>query len=143
MDRFIGWPPIFWTLRIRIPIVLVGGLHVFLLLISRFFRLKTVRAMLLADPPRVDPVGGEFAGAKAELTLHRGASEAEMEAFRVRLEELRTIVNQAAIQRSREERTDEQPPQLSLGPGALHGGVQRALGLLHVPFRARRASEER
>jgi hypothetical protein len=71
MHRFLDWPPIFWTLRIGILIVLAGGLHVFVLLISRFFRWSNIRSMVLADPPRVESVGGEFAGAKAELKLFR------------------------------------------------------------------------
>lgn len=103
MDRFIGWRPIFWTLRIGIRIVLVGGIHVFLLVVSRFFRWKTVRAMLLADPPRVDSLGGEFAGAKAELKLHRGASEAEMEVIR----QLEKLIDAAAVGGRRREQGDE------------------------------------
>lgn len=71
MDRFLDWPPILWTLRIAILIVVIGGLHVFVLVVSRFFRWKTVRAMVLADPPRVESLGGEFAGAKAELKLSK------------------------------------------------------------------------
>lgn len=73
MHRFVDWPPIFWTLRIGILIVLAGGLHVFVLLVSRFFRWSNIRSMLLAEPPRVESVGGEFAGAKAELKLFQRA----------------------------------------------------------------------
>ncbi|HEX2206595.1 MAG TPA: hypothetical protein VHG93_02875 [Longimicrobium sp.] len=107
MDRFIGWPPIFWTLRIGILIVLIGGLHVFLLLISRFFRWKTVHAMLFADPPRIDTVGGEFAGAKAELKLHRGGSEAEVEALGQRIEELEKLMSAAASAVQQRKQSDE------------------------------------
>lgn len=71
MERFAYWMPIFWTLRIGILIVLFTGFCVYILLGSRFFRPKTVRAMLLADPPHVESVGGEFAGAKAEVKLSK------------------------------------------------------------------------
>jgi hypothetical protein len=71
MQRIFDWLPIVWTLRIGLLVVLLGGLHVFVLLTSRFFRWTNIRSMLLADPPRVESVGGEFAGAKAELKLVR------------------------------------------------------------------------
>lgn len=92
MDRFLYWPPIFWTLRIGILIVLVGGLHVFVLLLSRFFRWSNIRSMLLADPPRVESVGGEFAGAKAELKLYQHAQNQEQSNVEQRLHHLETSV---------------------------------------------------
>jgi hypothetical protein len=73
VNRIFDWPPIIWTVRIGLLIVLTGGLHVFVLLISRFFRWTNIRNMVLADPPRVESVGGEFAGAKAELKLFQHA----------------------------------------------------------------------
>jgi hypothetical protein len=82
MDRFAYWPPIFWTLRIGIVIVLSSGFCVYLLLVSRFFRLKTMRAMLLADPPRVESLGGEFGGAKAEVKLSKQVDEEQVAALR-------------------------------------------------------------
>ena len=71
MERFVYWLPIFWTLRFGILIVLFTGFCVYILLVSRFFRWKTVRAMFRAEPPRVESVGGEFAGAKAEVKLSK------------------------------------------------------------------------
>lgn len=82
MDRFAYWPPIFWTLRIGILIVLFSGFFVFVLLVSRFFRLKTMRAMLLADPPRVESLGGEFAGAKAEVKLSKHVDDEQVNTLR-------------------------------------------------------------
>lgn len=69
MDGILEWPPIIWTVRIALLILVAGGAYLFVLLVARFFRWTNIRVMLLADPPRVESVGGEFAGAKAELKL--------------------------------------------------------------------------
>lgn len=45
------------------------GAYLFVLLIARFFRWTNIRTMVLAALPRVESVGGEFAGARAELKL--------------------------------------------------------------------------
>jgi hypothetical protein len=90
MHRFLDWPPIFWTLRIGILIVLAGGLHVFVLLISRFFRWANIRSMLLADPPRVESLGGEFAGAKAELKLFQHVQGEQQRTMDQRVTDLET-----------------------------------------------------
>ena len=66
MDGILEWPPIIWTVRITLLILVGGGAYLFVLLIALFFRWTNVRAMVLADP---ESVGGEFAGAKAELKL--------------------------------------------------------------------------
>lgn len=88
MHRFLDWPPIFWTLRISILVVLAGGLHVFVLLISRFFRWTNIRSMVLAEPPRVESVGGEFAGAKAEVKLFQEAEARQESSLDQRLSEV-------------------------------------------------------
>lgn len=105
MNRFLDWPPILWTLRIGILIVVIGGLHVFLLLVSRFFRWKNIRAMLLADPPRVESLGGEFAGAKAELKLFQRAQDVQLGQVEQRMEALEAEMRRFA----RAAGTQEQP----------------------------------
>lgn len=111
MHRFLDWPPIFWTLRIGILIVLVGGLHVFVLLVSRFFRWSNIRSMLLAEPPRVESVGGEFAGAKAELKLFQRAQDQQQSSSDHRLDYLearvRKIVETLDLDRSQPGTGDE------------------------------------
>lgn len=74
MRRIIEWLPLIWTLRIGLLIVLAGGAYLYVLLIARFFRWKNIRAMVLAKLPQVESVGGEFAGAKAELKLSQHAT---------------------------------------------------------------------
>lgn len=71
MKRIIEWLPLIWTLRIGMMIVVAGGAYLYVLLIARFFRWRTMRDMVLADPPKVESVGGEFAGAKAEVERAR------------------------------------------------------------------------
>lgn len=69
MKRIIEWLPLIWTLRIGMMIVVAGGAYLYVPLVARFFRWRTMRDMVLADPPKVESVGGEFAGAKAEVKL--------------------------------------------------------------------------
>lgn len=93
MDRFVGWPPIMWTLRIGILIVVGGGLHVFILLMLRFLRWKTMRAMVLADPPRVESLGGEFAGAKAEVKLSKHVDAEQLALLQTQLAQIQVQLN--------------------------------------------------
>lgn len=69
MNGILQWLPIIWTVRIGLLILLCGSAYLFVLLIARFFRWTNIRTMVLAELPRVESVGGEFAGAKAELKL--------------------------------------------------------------------------
>jgi hypothetical protein len=75
MKRIIEWLPLIWTLRVSLLIVIAGGAYLYVLLIARFFRWGTIRDMVLADPPQVESVGGEFAGAKAEVKLSQQGQE--------------------------------------------------------------------
>ena len=91
MEGIPEWPPIIWTVRITLLILVAGGAYLFVLLIARFLRWTNIRAMVLADPPRVESVGGEFAGAKAELKLFQSTRSgldgrvADLEAKMVRV----------------------------------------------------------
>lgn len=69
MNGIMQWPPIIWTVRIGLLILVGGSAYLFVLLIARFFRWTNIRTMVLAALPRVESVGGEFAGARAELKL--------------------------------------------------------------------------
>ena len=96
MSRIFDRPALIWTVRIALVIVVSCGVYLFGLLIARFFRWKVIRAMVRADPPRVESVGGEFAGAKAEVKLAQQEASsldgrvAELEA---RIERVTTIIN--------------------------------------------------
>lgn len=65
-----------------------------MLLVARFFRWKNVRTMILADPPKVESVGGEFAGAKAEVKLSQSSSETQIATMQDRLEGFRKELDQ-------------------------------------------------
>jgi hypothetical protein len=96
MSRIFDWPALIWTLRIALVIVVSCGVYLFGLLIARFFRWKVVRAMVLADPPRVESVGGEFAGAKAEVKLAQQVAsrlEERVVDLEAKVERVTTIIN--------------------------------------------------
>jgi hypothetical protein len=48
----------------------MGGTgYIFLLFLLRFLNWRTIKGMAFASPPEIESVGGEFAGAKAEVKL--------------------------------------------------------------------------
>lgn len=69
MQSLLQWSPILWTLRIALLIVVAVVVGVFTLLTARFFRWKHVKRLLAAELPRVQSVGGEFAGTRATIEL--------------------------------------------------------------------------
>jgi len=69
MSQILSWPPIVWTARILLLLLMGGTGYIFLLFLLRFLNWNTVKGMALAAPPEIESVGGEFAGAKAEVKL--------------------------------------------------------------------------
>lgn len=69
MDSTLQWPPIVWTARIVLLLVLAGAGYVFLLFLIRFLNLRNIKGMALVALPRVESLGGEFGGARAEVRL--------------------------------------------------------------------------
>lgn len=69
MAEIIDWPPIVWTARILLLIVMGGTGYVFILFLLRFLNWSNIKGMAHASPPEIESVGGEFAGAKAEVKL--------------------------------------------------------------------------
>jgi hypothetical protein len=67
MDQILAWPPVIWTARILLVTIMGGSSYVLWLLMARFLRPKNVLELLKAEPPKLDEVGGEFAGAKASV----------------------------------------------------------------------------
>lgn len=94
MKLIIEWLPLIWTLRISLLIVIAGGAYLYVLLIARFFRWRTIRDMVLADPPKVESVGGEFAGAKAEVKLSQNSNETQIAMMQDRLKGFRQELDQ-------------------------------------------------
>lgn len=96
MDRIFGWPGVYRTARILLIIVMGGGSCVLLLLLARFLRPRHVLALLRSDPPKLDEVGGEFAGSKASVKF-AGQNTAmdslsrRVTALEQRVDELRTL----------------------------------------------------
>ncbi|HEX8694690.1 MAG TPA: hypothetical protein VF746_19855 [Longimicrobium sp.] len=103
MDRIFGWPGVYWTARILLIIVMGGGSCVLLLLLARFLRPRHVLALLRSDPPKLDEVGGEFAGAKASVKFAAQSTAMETLSQRVialeqRVDELRTLGSETTRQ---------------------------------------------
>ena len=69
MTEILTWPPVVWTARLLLVILMGGSGYVFLLFILRFLNWPTIKAMASAAPPQIESFGGEFAGAKAEVKL--------------------------------------------------------------------------
>lgn len=69
MSEIFAWPPVIWTARVLLLILMGGSGYIFILFVLRFLNWKTIKGMALASPPEIESVGGEFAGAKAEVKL--------------------------------------------------------------------------
>jgi hypothetical protein len=69
MGEILGWQPFVWTARVVLLILLGGTGYVFILFLIRFLNWKNIKGMAHASPPQIESVGGEFAGAKAEVRL--------------------------------------------------------------------------
>ena len=65
----VGWPPILWTARVGLLIVLTVTLYLFALATLRFFRRANIRHMYDAPLPRLKEGGVKFAGMEATATL--------------------------------------------------------------------------
>jgi hypothetical protein len=67
MNEILGWAPVVWTARILLVPVMDSATWITLLLMIRFFRPGNLRKLLRAELPKLDEVGGEFGGAKANV----------------------------------------------------------------------------
>ncbi len=94
MKAILDWLPLVWTVRIGLLIVLAGGVYLYVLLVAPFLRWRNIRNMVLADLPRVASVGGEFAGARAEVKLAPSAGERQIAMMQERLEGFRKELDQ-------------------------------------------------
>ena len=74
MERILSWPPIFWTARIVLFIVLLGGGWTALLYLARFFRPRHMRALLAARLPILRSFSGsaQILGQKIEASATLG-----------------------------------------------------------------------
>jgi hypothetical protein len=91
MDELLGWPPILWTLRVFAITLLTGCTYVFVLLVARFLRPSHVRALITASLPRIQRIGGEFAGTKGEIEFALG-QDARVIALEMRVDGLQESV---------------------------------------------------
>jgi hypothetical protein len=91
MERILSWPPIFWTGRIVLLIVLLGGGWTALLYLAGFFRPRHMRALLAAGLPVLRSFSGsaQILGQKIEAraTLD-GVRDGQMERLDERVTDL-------------------------------------------------------
>ncbi len=69
MSEILTWPPVLWTARVLLTILLGGASYVVALYFVRFLRPKHVKRLLTADLPTIHALGGsaEVLGQKLEL----------------------------------------------------------------------------
>lgn len=82
IDSILGWPPILWTARIALLIVLAGAGLAALLYFARFLRPKHFLGMLQADLPRLREIGGSGKLLGQELALNAKLDDAREEQVR-------------------------------------------------------------
>jgi hypothetical protein len=83
MGSVLGWPPLVWTMRVALLVLLAGCSYVYLLLIAPFFRPAHVLRMLKADIPRVRKFGAEIAGTRGEVEFVQGEPAVRAKRHRV------------------------------------------------------------
>lgn len=108
MDKLLDWPPIIWTARILLLILMGGGGYLFLLFLLRFLSWRNVKGMAGADPPQIDSLSGEFAGAKAEVKLV--AQGKQLKTVEQRMTDLEAE-HAALVEAVREMRADMKKPK--------------------------------
>jgi hypothetical protein len=74
MSHIFTYPGVYWIARVMAMVVMLGGTWLIILVLARFFRPKHVVALVRADPPNVEEVGGEFGGLKARVRFNAQAS---------------------------------------------------------------------
>ena len=67
MDDILGWPPVIWTARAFIVIVVGGGSWTVGLYLARFLRPKHLWRLLTAELPKFEKVGGSVTVLGQEL----------------------------------------------------------------------------
>jgi hypothetical protein len=69
LASIFGWPPVLWTLRLVLLIVILAGTFVLGLVFARFFRREHIRRLWNAPLPQFKEIGGKFAGMEASAKL--------------------------------------------------------------------------
>lgn len=74
MNDLIGYPVVYWSLRILLIVLALVSAWLFLVNTARYFRPSHVREMLRADLPKVEEFGAEFRGFKAKIRFNAQAT---------------------------------------------------------------------
>lgn len=94
LASIFGWPPVLWTLRLVLLIVILAGTFVVGLVFARFFRREHIRRLWNAPLPQFKEIGGKFAGMEASAKLAETDQDLQRQILRMdsRLDELATWV---------------------------------------------------
>lgn len=105
-----GWPPVLWTLRLVLLMVIAGGAYLLVLLFSRYFRRDSINTLWRAPLPQFKEFGGKFAGmeATAKLADANVASEAQIAEMNKRMDELVVYVK-SIVAVAEEPEPDQRP----------------------------------
>ena len=74
MSDVLSFPGAYWTVRIMATVFMAGATWLAVLVLARFFRPRHIKALVLADLPKLDEIGGEFGGVKARIRFNAQAS---------------------------------------------------------------------
>lgn len=95
--EFLAWAPIFWTARVLLLIMLVGGGWCALLYFIRFFRWRSIAIMWNARLPKIKKFGGRVGGNEIGVELDEN-QDRQFDALATRVDELaiaRTVDREA------------------------------------------------
>ena len=80
MSDVLSFPGAYWTVRIMATVFMAGATWLAVLVLARFFRPRHIKAMVLADPPKLDEIRGEFGGLKGAIRFNaQGSALNELE----------------------------------------------------------------
>ncbi|HEX6751764.1 MAG TPA: hypothetical protein VF092_31005 [Longimicrobium sp.] len=74
MSDVLSFPGAYWAVRIMATVFMAGATWLAVLVLARFFRPKHIKALVLADPPKLDEIRGEFGGVKGAIRFNAQGS---------------------------------------------------------------------
>jgi hypothetical protein len=95
LASIFGWPPVLWTLRLVLLIVILAGTFVLGLVFARFFRREHIRRLWNAPLPQFKEIGGKFAGMEASAKLAETDQELQRQIVQMG-EQLKTLSDSVA-----------------------------------------------
>jgi hypothetical protein len=108
LASIFGWPPVLWTLRLVLLIVILGGAFVLGLVFARFFRREHIRRLWNAPLPQFKEIGGKFAGMEASAKLTAADADLQQQIERMG-EQIRSLADSVAALTTPDPIAEESP----------------------------------